>query len=235
MVSVCLASFNGEKYIKEQIRSILNQLSDKDELLISDDGSLDNTLSIIKEFIDPRIKLFTNNFRSVQQNFHFLLNQANGDIIFLSDQDDIWERQKVFEYLKCFDTNPNINLVIADLVLINARGETIKASFYSSKFSKSLFDNFYKNNFIGCSMAIRKSLLETVLPFPSNVPMHDWWIGLCAIVFGNVHFLDKKLTKYRRHETNVTNESGGEIIQKIAWRINILTYLLKRYFIKFLF
>lgn len=235
MVSVCLAAFNGENYIKEQILSILHQLSDEDELLISDDGSFDDTLKIIMEFKDPRIKLYTNNFRSVQQNFQFLLNKAIGDIIFLSDQDDIWEPDKVFEYMKCFDAHSNVDLVIANLILINSSGETIKANFYSSGFSKQLLANLYKNNFIGCSMAIRRAFLKNVMPFPSNVSMHDWWIGLCAILFGNVHFLDKKLTKYRRHENNVTHESGGSIVQKIAWRTKIFTSLFKRYFIRFLF
>ena len=98
MITVCLAAYNGEKYIEEQINSILCQLSLNDELLISDDGSTDKTIKIISDLNDPRIKLFKNNFKSVQKNFEFLLQNSIGEIIFLSDQDDIWEKNKISEF-----------------------------------------------------------------------------------------------------------------------------------------
>lgn len=232
MISVCLASFNGEKYIEEQINSILCQLSENDELLISDDGSIDKTLEIIKKNPDSRIKLFYNNFRNVQKNFQFLLQSSKGDIIFLSDQDDVWFSDKIQYYLKCFQENPNATLILADVELIDSSGEVIRRTFYNSGFSKSLFSNLLKNNFLGCSMALRKSLLDIVLPFPSNVPMHDWWIGLCSIVFGEVYFIEEKLMKYRRHESNVTNDSGGNLIDKLVWRLSIVVSLLKRIILK---
>jgi glycosyltransferase involved in cell wall biosynthesis len=228
MITVCLAAYNGEKYVEEQINSILCQLSFNDELLISDDGSTDKTLKIISELCDPRIKIFKNNFKCVQKNFEFLLQNSNGDIIFLSDQDDVWSSIKVKEYLKCFEENPKADLLISDLDIIDYKGNLINRKFYNSKFSKNLFKNLFKNNFIGCSMAFRKSLLKKFLPFPKDVPMHDWWIGLCSIVFGNVYFIDKKLIKYRRHETNVTNDMGESLLQKIIWRTSITKSLFRR-------
>ncbi|MDE5758415.1 MAG: glycosyltransferase, partial [Allobaculum sp.] len=91
MISVCIATYNGERYIETQIRSILDQLNEDDEIIISDDSSTDRTLDIIRSLNDSRIKLFAGNkFHSRTFNFENALKQATGDFIFLSDQDDIW-------------------------------------------------------------------------------------------------------------------------------------------------
>src|SRR5690606_26359089 len=94
-ISVCMATYNGENHIEEQLESILKQLKDNDEVIISDDGYSDKTIELIKGFNDPRIKLFLNSFRNIILNFEFALSKATGDFIFLSDQDDIWYDNKV--------------------------------------------------------------------------------------------------------------------------------------------
>src|SRR5690606_17055698 len=103
-ISVCIPTYNGEKYIKAQLESILVQLKPEDEVIISDDSSTDNTIEVIKLFADQRIKLFTNNkFKSPKFNLENALSKATGDIFFLADQDDIWEKDKIFtlkEHLK---------------------------------------------------------------------------------------------------------------------------------------
>lgn len=101
MISVCIATYNGEKYIGEQIASILKQLNANDEVIISDDGSTDATLSIIKTFQDPRIRVIPGPQKhSPTQNFENVLHHAQGDYIFLSDQDDVWKTNKVATCMK---------------------------------------------------------------------------------------------------------------------------------------
>lgn len=101
-ISICLASYNGEKYIKEQLLSILPQLSEKDEVIISDDNSSDNTLGIVRGFDDKRIKIYINEgSHGVVSNFENAIKHASGDYIFLSDQDDIWLSNKKEKCLSC--------------------------------------------------------------------------------------------------------------------------------------
>ena len=126
MISVCMATFNGEKYIKEQIESILSQISLSDELVISDDKSTDNTLDIIRDFNDPRIKLYIHEKdHGFVRNFENALTKSNGDIIFLSDQDDIWMPDKVNTTLRVLG---NCDFTFSDCVTINENEEIISKS-----------------------------------------------------------------------------------------------------------
>jgi glycosyltransferase involved in cell wall biosynthesis len=229
MISVCLATYNGEKYIRQQIESILQQLSLDDELVISDDGSIDSTLNIIRSFNYPKIIIHSNSFRSPVRNFEFLINKAKGDYIFLSDQDDIWDAKKIETYKEYFLKLPDVSLIVSDIQIIDKEGFLVDKLFYNNGFKGSLLQNIIVNNFIGCSMAFRRDLLSKVLPFPNKIPMHDWWIGLCAIKFSKVHFIENKYTFYRRHDSNVTKDEGGEILQKLYWRIYLVGMLFKRY------
>jgi glycosyltransferase involved in cell wall biosynthesis len=228
MISVCIATYNGEKYLKEQLNSILIQLSEEDEVLISDDGSSDNTLAILESFNDSRIKVYINNFKNVVNNFEFVINKSIGDYIFLSDQDDIWAKSKIKEYMSVFSKDDKITLVISNLQLIDKDGNFIHREFYKNKFTNKLLNNLIKNNFIGCSMAFRKEVKNVVLPFPISLAMHDWWIGSCSIIFGKVEFIDKKLMYYRRHENNVTKEGGAKLLIKLIWRVKLIIHLIFR-------
>ena len=117
MVSVCMTTYNGEKFIREQIASILCQLQDHDELIISDDGSTDSTIEIVNSLGDVRIKFYQNCFKNVVKNFEFTISKAVGDYIFLSDQDDIWHRNKVESFLDCF-FRTEADFVISNLEFI---------------------------------------------------------------------------------------------------------------------
>jgi len=229
MISVCIATYNGENYIKEQLDSILCQLNLEDEIIISDDGSSDNTLKIIESFDDNRIVLFKNAFRNVAFNFEFLITKASGDYIFLSDQDDIWYHEKVKEYMNCFRLNPNASLVISDIQIIDKKGIPLNKLFYKNKFTSNLLKNICVNNFIGCAMAFKSGIKKIILPFPNNIPMHDWWIGTCCIIYGEINFIDKRLIFYRRHDNNVTKEGGAKFTTKIKWRFNLILNLIFRY------
>ena len=124
MISVCMTSYNGEKYIEEQLKSILIQLSSKDEIVISDDGSKDDTCKVIKSLADQRIKLITNeSSHGFTHNFENALRHANGDIIFLSDQDDIWKDNKVEVTLKVLK---HCDLAISDCTTVNNNMEILQ-------------------------------------------------------------------------------------------------------------
>ena len=229
-ISVCMTSYNGEKYIKKQIDSILSQLSKSDELIISDDSSTDDTVDIIKKIKDDRIFLLENNtFKSPVYNLENALNNANGDLIFLSDQDDIWIENKVDvmkQYLEVYD------LVVSDCSIIDENEiELYNSFFYLRKTKPGFVKNLFKNSYLGCCMAFNNKILEKAVPFPSNIPMHDIWLGAVGEVFGKTYFCAEKLLKYRRHGDNVsptTEKSRYSINQKIGFRLNILINIIKR-------
>ena len=144
-VSVCIAAYNGEQYIKAQLDSILCQLSDGDEVVISDDGSTDRTIEIIKGYGSDTIVLLENqSFKSPIFNFENALKHAKNEIIFLSDQDDLWEENKVTTMLKHLQ---NCDLVMSDASIIDADGRELNSSFYTLNNSTSgLFNNLIKNS-----------------------------------------------------------------------------------------
>ena len=228
-ISVCMATFNGEKYIEQQIASILCQLSLDDELIISDDGSTDNTLCIIETFNDSRIKLLPGQeFHNPIFNMENALKNAIGDHIFLSDQDDIWLPNKVktvVNYLQEYDC------VVSDAFLIDADRNIICDSFFEKNNSKrGFFHNIIKNGYLGCCMAFNKRMLRYVLPFPTNIPMHDVWIGLITELFGNAIFLKEPLIYYRRHGLNyspTSEKSKNTLFFKLRYRLILLVNLIK--------
>ena len=204
-VSVAMATYNGEKYIKEQIDSILLNLSDNDEVIISDDGSTDKTLKIIKEYQkkDSRIKLFVGPKQGVKQNFANAISKCENSYIFLADQDDIWMEDKVKIVLETFKKN-NCLVVQHDCSLINQKKEEILNSYFNfRKCGRGIIKNLYKNTYIGCCMAFKKELVSLILPIPNNIDMHDQWIGMLGDK--KSVFIKDKLIYYRRHEGTVSD------------------------------
>ena len=209
-VSVCLASYNGEKYISVQIDSILSQLKPNDELIISDDGSTDRTLEIISAIKDPRIKVFSGNtFRDPIRNFQNTLSKAKGNYIFLSDQDDIWmpdKYEKMLTELKHFD------LVISDSKIVDEDLNVIEDSFFSYFNSgPGIIKNLIKSSYYGSCMAFSKEILKKALPFPDTKEIgHDLWIGLVAEMTGSISFMKQQLILYRRHTSAFTPVEVGK-------------------------
>ena len=227
-VSVVMATYNGEKYIEEQVRSILSNLSSNDEVIISDDGSTDRTIEIINSFHDERICVIDGPKKGVIKNFENAIKNCNGDYIFLSDQDDIWCSNKVTTILSIFKNNPSTILIVHDNKMIDAKLNTICDSFFKFRNVKNgLLNNIIKNSFIGCCMAFKKELIEDIIPIPSNIPMHDQWRGLVALLNGNVRFINEKLILYRRHDSNVSNFKKNKLSKMIMNRINIILNLRK--------
>jgi len=231
-ISICMATYNGEKYIKEQLDSILSQISENDEIIISDDTSTDKTVEIIKSYKDNRIKIFENQkFKSPIFNFENALKHANNNIMVLADQDDIWKPNKI-EIIK--KHMQEFDLVLSDADIIDENGNVLQESFCKLNGSKSgLFKNIVKNSYLGCTMAFNKKILEKSLPFPSDLPMHDWWIGLIAEMYGKIYFTNDKLISYRRHGNNASptgEKSKYSLRQKIMFRLIMIKNLIRRYF-----
>ena len=228
-VSVAMATYNGEKYIKEQIESILLNLEDNDELVISDDGSTDKTIEIINAIADSRIKLLCGPKQGLIKNFENAIVNCSGDYIFLSDQDDIWEPNKVSKVLEYFIMK-NCDCIIHDCIIINSDdSQIINNSFFNYRHSrKGFFSNIIKNSYIGCCMAFKKELLKKILPFPKNIAMHDQWIGLISNKYGKNYFLSDKLIRYRRHENNKTNMKHLKCKFMIKNRLNMIFNIVKR-------
>lgn len=229
-IGVVLASYNGEKYIREQIQSIIQQFDENCILLITDDGSTDNTIKIINEFAskDSRIKLCEGPKKGVIANFENGIRRINADIIFLADQDDIWLPNKIQEINKVFENDPKITCVVHDVIIVDEKLHLLDDSFFEFRHAKTgLIHNLYKNSFMGSAMAFRKEIKKWILPIPSNVPMHDQWIGLVNERKGKVVFLGKKLGLYRRHGDNVSSFKHGSLLQMICNRCNLFFDLVK--------
>jgi glycosyltransferase involved in cell wall biosynthesis len=224
-VSVCMATYNGENYIFDQINSILSQLNDDDELLISDDSSSDSTIAIIKSFSDSRIKLFENSgFNNHIKNFEFVLSKSIGRYIFMSDQDDLWQSNKVS---LCLQALKSSNLVNSDCVLINAKNEIISDSlFLKLNSSAGFLKNFIKNSYVGCCMAFDRKILDLCLPFPPYINSHDTWIGLVAECFGKTIFLKEPLIRLRRHGFNFSDHAGQDtfLTNKSPFRLSEILF-----------
>jgi glycosyltransferase involved in cell wall biosynthesis len=230
MISVCLASYNGEKYIKEQINSILIQLSDEDELIISDDGSTDHTLLIIREFNDNRIKLFQNiGIHGYTHNFENALKQAVGDYIFFSDQDDVWLPDKVKKMLPYLQEDI---LVFSDAYITNENLDIIGNISDWRRYKKGYLRNLYKNIYTGCTCAFTKRIKDYTLPFPvTEYIKHDNWIGLLCELKFKVEYLDEALILHRRHNDNtssMTNKSTRTIFFMFKYRFLLLIKTLQK-------
>ncbi len=190
-----MAAHNGARYITQQINSILDQLSPSDELIVVDDASDDNTHEIIYGLNDNRIVLLRNEEnQGVLRAFERVLMEASNDIVFISDQDDLWLPDKVKRYLQEFEKYPNTTLLVSDAYVINEHGEVLLDSFFSwrGQFHAGIVANIIKNKYLGCTMAFRKEMRRYYLPFLKDIPMHDIWIGLVNQICGKVGFIERK-------------------------------------------
>lgn len=228
-ISVAMATYNGEKYITEQIDSILKQLQENDELIISDDGSTDKTIEIIERYKDKRIKLFNGPHNGVKQNFANAINNCKGKYIFLSDQDDVWLEKKVDKVLNTFENEKCTCVLHDNIVFDSTSGKTIIESFFKYRHCKGgVIKNIIKNSYIGCCMAFSGEITDKILPIPNDLEMHDQWIGIISDLYGKTSLLEEKLIKYRRHGNNVSEMKHHGFIKMITNRVNLISELLKR-------
>lgn len=241
MISVCMATYNGEGFLREQIDSILCQLGPEDELIISDDDSTDGTLGIIESYDDSRIRLLhhrrkpeyarirhSRNFYYATDNFENALGVARGDYIFLSDQDDVWLEGKVEVMLKELQ---KVDFVMCNYNIIDDKNLMLMEMVIDEKFnfSKGYMLNLFTTPFLGCLIAFRRNVLYGCIPFPHKLIAHDLWIGCIACKQYKSQFLNMVLVNHRKHRGNTSNvnvKSINPIWMKIFYRIILLYQLL---------
>jgi len=224
MISVLLAAYCGEKFIAAQIASILPQLSAEDELLVGDDspGGHTGTREIVLAFGDDRIRHMRGPRQgSTIKNVEFLLGQARGGILVLSDQDDVWLPGKL-DILRAQMDIAKPELFVHGAAITD---EALRETGEVQAPKPGMLRNLIKNSYTGCCMALTRELLPYILPFPEGIPMHDQWIGLRAEKFGTVFVIDDAFILHRRHGGTQTGQ-GSTLGQKIQWRWRMLKALL---------
>jgi glycosyltransferase involved in cell wall biosynthesis len=226
-ISVCIAAFQGERFIAAQLRSILAQLTEADEVIVVDDHSSDGTCDQVRSLSDSRVRLIERlSNQGVALTFEEALSCATGSLIFLSDQDDLWVPGKVATVWQAFERNPDVMLVVTDAALIDEDGNRLGASYYASRgrFHPGFISNLIRNKYLGCLMAFRSGLLPKILPFPRGYDvLHDIWIGVVnSVTSGNTFYIDQPLVWYRRHSGGVTS---GKLtrMRQLQTRLHLFT------------
>lgn len=204
LISVVLATYNGEKFLKEQLDSLLAQTYTNLQIVAVDDASRDNTVVILKEYaaIHPNVQVHcTEKNLGYVKNFERGLRLCQGDYIALCDQDDIWLPEKISRCLNAIGCHP---LLYHNSALIDGDGETLGICLSETK---RLVDLWSPLNYVvggaaaGHAMLMRREVAERSLPLPTAVP-HDYWIGFVATLFGPIKYLDEALVLYRQHDSN---------------------------------
>ena len=201
-ISVCLASYNGEKYIRQQIDSILPQLKHGDELLVSDDGSSDKTLLILNAYGKRLSIIASSRAGGVVKNFERVISAASGSFIVLCDQDDIWLDGRV-ELIRGRLNHVTLLMMNGEVVDDELKPSGFDVYNFVS-FRPGFFRNFISTTYVGCCMAFRCELKNLVLPFPENIQWHDWYIALAAELFYDVECSPVKTILFRRHQGNAS-------------------------------
>jgi glycosyltransferase involved in cell wall biosynthesis len=207
------------------------QLGARDELIVIDDASQDGSVSVLRSIGDPRLQVHRNDRNAgVLAAFERSLRLANGEIIFLSDHDDVWLPGKVDKALSVFTADPTVTMVATDAMLINAQGGTINNSFLSMRggFAPGVLRNFIRNKYVGCTLSFRRTMLRYFLPIPRDVPMHDMWFGMLNQIYGQTFYIDEPLTAYRRHGRNTSPMSRAHFAKMTLWRYRLAKNLLLR-------
>lgn len=237
MISVCMATYNGGKYVERQALSILSQLGENDELIVSDDNSTDDTLLKLRNLEDARIHIYDNNRPSghydgaqlVTLNFENALRHAKGDYIFLSDQDDVWKPNKVevmMQWLKDYDYVQS-DCIITDSNLNEREDLRHGRGINHNRWTSLVGDAPY----MGCLCAVSRRLLDKALPFPKGLQSHDRWLGFLGSIFFKYKLIPDKLIYYCKHDDNISSafsNSRNSLGYRIKTRLNYILFLITR-------
>ncbi len=215
-LSLALCTFNGEQYLPELLDSLCNQKLLPFELIVSDDGSTDRTISILQDFqsISPFIVslLINKNRQGVIRNFEVALGACSGEYIALCDQDDVWRSdklEKLMNLIEKMEAEPGHGpyFVHTGLDLVDSRLNNMGVSFLEHQGLKVPVSEQYKTliaqNYIpGCSTLFSSDLLDLALPIPEEAVMHDWWLALIASIAGEIRYNPSRTVLYRQHDKN---------------------------------
>lgn len=236
-ISVALCTYNGATYIEEQLTSILSQTHLPDELIIGDDGSTDGTLELVRKFAQKcpfKVVIVENNTQKpfkVTKNFERVLAACSGNYIFLCDQDDVWLPQKIERLSAVLDTNPTTEMVFSDAELVSETLTPLNRTQWQVvrfgepqrtlwKNGKAIDVMLGGNRVTGCTVALRRTLLEASMPFPTHIPevIHDNWLAWVATVRHSIVFYDECLTLYRQHEKQQIGARPKEQPTAVGWK-----------------
>lgn len=215
LVSVVMSTYNGSLHVAEQIESIIHQTYSNLEIILADDASTDNTFDILRSYAekDKRIIAYQRK-ENVMYNINFseACSKATGAYIAISDQDDVWELDKIEKQLNKIKEHPKNVLVHCISARFEERSQPHLRSIKKMNFfCGNDIKRFYLANYVlGHAMIFRKSLLNAALPFPPNV-YYDWWLAAFACTLGNIEFVDEILVWHRMHETNATGAAKPKV------------------------
>lgn len=231
-VSVAMAAYNGKKYLKAQMDSILANLEQTDEIWVSDDGSVDGTRELLEEYArrDRRIHVIDGPKAGVIANVECALKRCRGDYIYLADQDDVWMENKVRRVQRAF-AETGAHLIVHDCEVRNADCTQIQMPSFAAYRggAAGFWRNLWKNTYIGCCMAFSAALLPYIFPIPKEIQMHDQWLGMVNdLTFRDTVFLRDRLLWYRRHEENVSDFSRNSLPKMVKNRVIFLKSILRR-------
>jgi glycosyltransferase involved in cell wall biosynthesis len=207
------------------LHSILSQLKPEDEVVVVDDGSTDDTPQRVTGIGDARVRLLRHERNAgVVATFEDALRSANGNILFLCDDDDLWAPTKARRFLDVFQRRPKVGIAMSRVQMIDENGRPMQDSRINrhGKFLPGFWRNLFMNHYQGSAMAIRASLLGRVLPFPARTSfLHDAWIGTRNdLLGGKIAFLDEDLLYYRRHGNNASRTKS--LVLQIQTRVELL-------------
>ncbi len=239
-IGILLSTYNGNKYIIEQLESLLFQNYNEIEIIVRDDKSRDNTIDLIKlydiKLVETKKNLGAKG--SFAELLSFAILNSDAEYFMFCDQDDVWENDKVEKTLaKMQEMEQKFGdiplLIHTDLEVVDAKLNTINSSFMEFQkidHSRKSFNNLLMQNIItGCTVMINRKLAQKCLPISGGAIMHDWWIGLVASKFGEIGYLNESTIKYRQHASNTIGAKGFSywgIIKKgfdISYKIKIDT------------
>jgi len=211
-ISIAMTTYNGSRFLEQQLKSLLRQTKKADEIIIVDDGSSDDTVAIIKKYLNvsnTRIKLYINEVNlGVFKNFEKAISLCKGDIIFCCDQDDVWQFDKIEKHINNFDDDTMLVFSNASVTREDIK-QYISPLWENMKFQASFKNIVYLGGSVaGCCMSFRKELLDGAYPFPDQVYHDDWLITLAALK-GKINFIDEELMYYRQHGSNVVGIVRG--------------------------
>lgn len=216
MIDILMATYNGEKYIEEQIQSILNQTYTDFKLIIHDDGSNDSTVHIIRKYAEQfpdKIQFIDDGIKTggAKNNFFHLLKFSKAEYIMFADQDDIWKANKVKNAVRCImeeaSQSDDIPLMgYSDLIVVDERLAVINDSFFNMQnlaYDRNSFNNLLVQNIVtGCTTIFNRKLAQMCTEMPTESIMHDWWLALITSAFGRMFYMEDKDILYRQHGNN---------------------------------
>lgn len=233
MISIAMTTYNGEKFLREQIESIISQTFTDWELVVCDDCSKDSSWFILEKYrqLDSRIKIYKNETNlGFKKNFEKAISLCTGEYIALSDQDDIWLPNHLSLLLSLLGDR---SLACGNALLIDAEGQSLEKKLnevdklYIFDSNKYIFKNFFERNALqGASMLMKRSFTTSCLPIPESIAYHDAWLAFCACLENGIEYSFDVITKYRQHGNNVSYQNHNKIQKSIISQIKLyLNYL----------